>query len=64
MKDKDKQSTIQNNNCTFSYTFNNIGEAEALRSQLNRTFANGSILDLTENFETTLDKFIDNYMQQ
>ena len=58
MNDKDKQSTIQNDNCTFSFTFNNIEEAEALRSQLNRTFAGGSILDKTENFEITLDKIL------
>ena len=64
MNDKDKQSTVQNDNCTFSYTFNNIEEAEALRTQLISTFLGGSILDQTENFETTLDKFIDNYKQQ
>jgi len=46
--------------CCFSFTFENIEEAKALRTQLNMTSARHHILNQTAEFETMLDEFISN----
>jgi len=59
-KENEKQCAIQNVSCCFSFTFENIEEAKALRTQLNMTSARQNILDQTAEFETMLDEFISN----